>query len=114
MIKKITDKDSESKLSEYRLKSRGQKGILNYKTSKKTGCVVSAKAVSDDDDVMLIKNDGTIIRVAVKDINVMISRATIGVHLMRVKEDEHVVAIARAPHEDEENIQEAEDNKKVD
>ena len=103
-----------TKLSEYRLKSRGQKGILNYKTSKKTGCVVSAKAVSDDDDVMLIKNDGTIIRVAVKDINVMISRATIGVHLMRVKEDEHVVAIARAPHEDEENIQEAEDNKKVD
>ena len=103
-----------TKLSEYRLKSRGQKGILNYKTSKKTGCVVSAKAVSDDDDVMLIKNDGTIIRVAVKDINVMISRATIGVHLMRVKEDEHVVAIARAPHEDEENTQETEDNKKVD
>ena len=92
--------------SEYKIQNRAGKGIKTYKITEKTGNLVGVKAVTDEDDVMLITSGGTIIRTAVSGISKM-SRATQGVMLMRLDENEKIVSIAQARHEDEE---ETEDN----
>jgi len=81
-------------LEEYKLQARGGKGILTYRVTEKTGYLVGALSVCDDDDVMLISSDGTIIRMEVNEISVL-SRVTQGVTLMRTSENNKVVALAR-------------------
>jgi len=88
-------------LEEYRLQSRGGKGILTYQTKKKTGKVIGAKVVTDQDEVMLISSEGIIIRLEIKGISRM-GRNTQGVTLMRVKEDTNIVSIAKVAQEIEE------------
>jgi DNA gyrase subunit A len=82
-----------TELSEYKAQNRGGKGLITYSIKEKTGEIVSAKVVSDQDEVMMITMNGTIIRLAIKDITIM-GRNTQGVTLMRTKEDK-IVAVAR-------------------
>ena len=85
---------------EYRLQSRYGKGVTNYNISEKTGEIASVLMVDDNDDVMIISDDGIIIRLPAKDIS-RFGRVTRGVILMRVAENVKVISVATAPHEEE-------------
>lgn len=80
-------------LDEYNKQKRGGKGLITYNIKEKTGDIVAAKVVNDDDELMIISHNGTIIRLMAKDISIM-GRATQGVTLMKMKDD-RVVAIAK-------------------
>ncbi len=88
-------------VSEYRLQSRYGKGIMNYNISEKTGEIASVIMVDDSQDVMIISNDGIIIRLPARDISCL-GRVTSGVILMRVAEGVSVISVAAAPHEEDE------------
>lgn len=81
-----------TELDEYRVQIRGGKGVITYKITPKTGKLVGVKIATEDDDVMLITDTGTIIRLQVKDINVL-GRSTQGVTLMRTSDGGKVVSI---------------------
>ena len=81
-----------TELDEYRVQNRGGRGVITYKITPKTGNIVGIRMVSEDYDVMLITNSGTIIRLKVKDVSIL-GRATQGVTLMRTSENEKVVSI---------------------
>jgi|BioPla2DNA2_1021312.scaffolds.fasta_scaffold06812_2 DNA gyrase subunit A len=87
-----------TKLSEYKVQTRGGKGVLTYRVTEKTGKLVGTKLVCEDDDVMLISSDGTIIRIRAQDIS-LLGRATQGVTLMRMDSDIHLVSVARIEKE---------------
>ena len=89
-----------TELDEYRVQVRGGKGVITYKTTPKTGNIVGIRIATDDEDVMLITNTGTIIRINVKDISVL-GRATQGVTLMRTAGDCKVVSIETIEPEEE-------------
>ncbi len=88
-------------LEEYRPQSRGGKGIKAMNLTKRTGSLVCQLLVHEDEDVLIITDDGTIIRTAVSAINTL-GRNTQGVRVMRV-DDSKVVGIARAEAEEEED-----------
>ena len=90
-----------SQPSEYRVQNRGGKGIRNYYTDGKNGKVAGIKMVDEGDDVILITDDGIIIRIPASDVAIQ-SRYGGGVRTMRVEETSRVVAMARVPHESEE------------
>lgn len=81
-----------TELDEYRVQNRGGRGVITYKITPKTGNIVGIRMAKEDDDVMLITNSGTIIRINVKDVSIL-GRATQGVTLMRTNEKEKVVSI---------------------
>ena len=81
-----------TELDEYRVQIRGGKGVITYKITPKTGKLVGVKIATEDDDVMLITDTGTIIRIQVKDISVL-GRSTQGVTLMRTSDGGKVVSI---------------------
>ena len=81
-----------TELDEYRVQSRGGKGVITYKITSKTGKLVGVRIATEDEDVMLITNKGTIIRINVKDISVL-GRSTQGVTLMRTSDGGKVVSI---------------------
>ncbi len=81
-----------TELEEYRVQARGGKGVITYKITPKTGKIVGIRIATDDEDVMLITNNGTIIRIKVKDISVL-GRSTQGVTLMRTNDECKVVSI---------------------
>ena len=89
-----------TELDEYRVQTRGGKGVITYKITPKTGVIVGIRIVTESDDVMLITDTGTIIRISAKDISVL-GRSTQGVTLMRTNEGK-VVSIEKIPEEDEE------------
>ena len=82
-----------TELEEYRVQTRGGKGVITYKITPKTGNIVGIRIVEDDNDVMLITDTGTIIRLNVKDISIL-GRSTQGVTLMRTNEGK-VVSIEK-------------------
>jgi len=89
-------------MEEYRLQSRGGKGVITMKTTDKTGRVIGVQQVTDDDQLMMITNRGKIIRLRIKDIRT-IGRNTQGVRLIEMNDNERVVSLARlAEQEDEE------------
>ena len=90
-----------TKADEYRITSRGGKGIITMKTTDKTGRVVGVQQVTEDDQLMLVTNKGKIIRLRITDIRV-IGRNTQGVHLIDVEEGERVVSLARLAKKEEE------------
>ncbi|MBR2860514.1 MAG: DNA gyrase subunit A [Clostridia bacterium] len=94
-------------VDEYRVTGRNCKGIITHALSGNTGNIVDMAAVTGEEDVMLITSDGTIIRTQINQVRTM-GRSTQGVRVMRVGDDVKVVAIAIAPHEDEEEILEGE------
>ena len=81
-----------TELDEYRVQLRGGKGVITYKITQKTGKLVGVRIATDDEDVMLITDKGTIIRLKVKDISVL-GRSTQGVTLMRTTDGGKVVSI---------------------
>lgn len=98
----VTEKGfgKRTELEEYKVQSRGGKGILTYRVTEKTGKLVGMKLVKEKDDIMLISSDNAIIRMNVSDIS-LLSRATQGVTLMRMSEGTSVVSVARIINEDE-------------
>ncbi|HPU41917.1 MAG TPA: DNA gyrase subunit A [Acetivibrio clariflavus] len=88
-----------TELEEYKVQTRGGKGILTYRVTEKTGKIAGMKLVNEKDDVMLISSDGSIIRINVSDISIL-GRATQGVTLMRLDESVHLVGVARIANED--------------
>ena len=91
---------------EYGTQGRGGKGVKTLKITEKTGRLVCLRKCSDDEDIMLVRDDGVIIRVPSASISV-ISRNTQGVRLMRVEGEHRVVSIARAPHNEDEAFEKA-------
>ena len=89
-----------SNVSDYRLQSRGGKGITNYHTEK-YGNVAAVSAVKLDEDIIIISQEGVIIRIAADTVRIC-NRPSKGVTLMRIGENDKVVTVARAPHEDSE------------
>ena len=89
-------------VDDYRLTSRGAKGVKAGTFNEKTGKLVGLKQVTLDEDLMIIADNGVIIRTPVKDIS-LISRNTQGVKIMKLKEGANVVCIATSEHEEEEN-----------
>ena len=87
-----------TELDEYRVQSRGGRGVMTYKITPKTGNIVGIRIASDDEDVMLITDTGTIIRLKVSDISIL-GRVTQGVTLMRTNEGK-VVSIETIPNEE--------------
>ncbi len=100
----VTEKGygKRTKVEEYKVQVRGGKGLLTYDKAKfkKTGKLVGAMVVDDDDDVMLINSDGIIIRMQAREIS-RLGRATQGVKIMNVGEDVNIIALAKVAREDE-------------
>ncbi len=88
-------------LNEYKVQSRGGKGLITYKPTESTGAITGMMLVNDDNDIMIITSDGTIIRIHAEDINV-IGRATKGVKLMRTSDTNLIVGCAKTVRDDEE------------
>ena len=84
--------------------SRGGYGKKNYSITDKTGKVADVKVVDDNDDVLIISDDGTIIRMAATDISTY-GRATQGVRLMRMSSEARVISIARTEKEEEDSVE---------
>ena len=89
-----------TELEEYRVQNRGGRGVITYKVTPKTGDIVGIRIATDEEDVMLITDNGTIIRLNVKDISIL-GRATQGVTLMRTNEGK-VVSIEKISLEESE------------
>lgn len=87
-------------ISEYRLQSRGGKGIINLKTTPKTGFVTSIKQVVGDEDIMLISSTGNIIRLSVDEVS-LLHRSTQGVKLIDLSDGEVLVGMARVEREED-------------
>ena len=91
-----------TKVEDYKIQVRGGKGLLTYDKAKfkKTGQLVGAMAVEDDDDILLINSDGIIIRMAANEIS-KLGRATQGVKIMNVGEDANIIALAKVIRDEE-------------
>lgn len=89
-------------VEEYRLQSRGGKGIIDIRTSDRNGKVVNLLAVKDDDEVMMITKDGQIVRTKVEQISV-VGRNTQGVRCISLTGDDKLVSVAKIPVEEPEN-----------
>ena len=89
-----------TKLGEYRVQSRGGKGIINLKMNEKTGKIVDVKIVDNETEVMLITSEGTLIRTRVDSISV-IGRSTAGVRIMKVRNNEKVASTVKITSESE-------------
>ena len=79
-------------LEEYRIQNRGGRGVITYKVTQKTGKLVGIRVTDDSNDIMMITDTGTIIRINVKDVSVL-GRSTQGVTLMRTNDGGKVVSI---------------------
>jgi len=98
-----------TELTEYRRQSRGGKGVITIKTNERNGCVVDINQVTDENDLMLITDQGKIIRMPIAGFSV-IGRNTQGVRLMVTEETERIVAVARlAEKEETDEIEDDED-----
>jgi DNA gyrase subunit A len=91
----------QSSIEDYRITNRGGKGVKTISITAKTGNLVAIKNVTDDDDLMIINKSGITIRLAVADLRVM-GRATQGVKLINIKDDDSIAAVAKVSHEDDE------------
>ncbi|MFO8239703.1 MAG: DNA gyrase subunit A [Dissulfuribacterales bacterium] len=87
-------------VNEYRVQSRGGRGVINIKTTEKVGHVVGVILVNDHDEVMLIGAAGNIIRIGVQDVRI-IGRSTQGVRLIRIQKGDHLAALAKLAEQDE-------------
>ena len=88
-----------SSIEDYRITNRGGKGVKTINITDKTGDLVAIKNVSDLDDLMIINKSGIAIRMAVEDLRVM-GRATQGVRLIKVREDDSIAAVAKVMHDE--------------
>jgi len=89
-----------STIDDYRITNRGGKGVKTINITEKTGKLVAIKNVIDTDDLMIINKSGLTIRMAVADLRVM-GRATQGVKLINIKDDDSIAAVAKVMNDDE-------------
>ncbi|MDC3341278.1 DNA gyrase subunit A [Flavobacteriaceae bacterium] len=89
-----------SSIEDYRITNRGGKGVKTINISEKTGELVAIKNVTDNDDLMIINKSGVAIRMAVEDLRVM-GRATQGVRLIKVREEDSIAAVAKVMHDED-------------
>ena len=89
-----------TELEEYRIQSRGGVGIINIQTSDRNGKVVGIAYVHDEDELMLITQQGKVLRMVTQDLRT-IGRATQGVRLIEMEEDDKVVSVARLAEKEE-------------
>ncbi|WP_134088192.1 DNA gyrase subunit A [Olivibacter sp. XZL3] len=94
-------------LEDYRVTNRGGKGVKTLNVTDKTGLLVAIKDVTDDDDLMIINRSGIVIRIAVSKLRVM-GRATQGVRLINLKENDQIASITKVDHDEEESSEDAE------
>ena len=89
-------------VKEYKIQVRGGKGLLTYDKSKfsKTGPLIGAMVVDEDDEVLLINSDGIIIRIRAEEVSEL-GRATQGVKIMKVEDGTRIVAMAKAIREED-------------
>lgn len=92
-----------TELDEYRVQTRGGKGVITYKITSKTGDIVGVRIANENQDVMMITDKGTLIRIGVKEVSIL-GRATQGVTLMRTNDGGKVVSIETIS--DEEKLEE--------
>lgn len=93
-----------SSIEDYRITNRGGKGVKTINITEKTGDLVAIKSVTDTDDLMIINKSGIAIRMKVSDLRVM-GRATQGVRLIKVREDDAIAAVAKVVKEEEEELE---------
>ncbi len=101
-----------SLIDDYRKTNRGGKGVKTINITEKTGELIAIKAVTDDDDLMIITEVGIAIRLSVSSVRVM-GRNTQGVKLINLREDDHIAAVTQVPSDNEEEVIENEGNEDV-
>jgi len=89
-----------SQIEDYRLTGRACKGVINLKTSEKTGGVITTVSVDDNDSVIVTTAKGMVIRTSMKDLRIM-GRATQGVHIVRLQSGDKVVDLVKVPEREE-------------
>jgi DNA gyrase subunit A len=92
-----------SSIEEYRITNRGGKGVKTLNITEKTGKLISINSVTDADDLMIINKSGLTIRMAVEDLRVM-GRATQGVKLINIKENDSIAAVTKVMKDDVEEV----------
>ena len=93
-------------VEEYKIQVRGGKGLLTYDKAKfsKTGALIGAMVVDENDEILMINSDGIIIRIRASEVSIL-GRATQGVKIMKVDEGSKIVAIAKAIRDDEDEVE---------
>ena len=101
-------------VKDYKIQARGGKGLLTYDKGKfsKTGHLIGAMVVNDNDEVLLINSDGIIIRIKANEIS-RLGRATQGVKIMRVEEEANIIAMAKVIRDDEEEEKKESDDMQI-
>jgi len=94
-------------IDDYRITNRGGKGVKTISVTEKTGELVAIKGVIDNDDLMIINKSGIVIRIGVDTLRVM-GRATQGVRLITLKENDEIASITKVAREEDEEIEEVE------
>jgi DNA gyrase subunit A len=91
-------------VEDYKLQARGGKGLLTYDKAKfkKTGALIGAMVVNEDDEILLINSDGVIIRINAGEVS-KLGRATQGVKIMKVGDSTNIIAMAKVIREDDED-----------
>lgn len=102
-----------SSLEDYRETNRGGKGVKTINITEKTGSLIAIKNVQDNDDLMIINKSGIIIRLAVSDLRVM-GRATQGVRLINLKDNDAIAAVAKVINDDSEESEITENTEVID
>ena len=97
-------------IGDYRITGRGGKGVKTLSVTEKTGSLIAIKDVTDENDLMIITRNGIAIRMKMEDVRVM-GRATQGVRLIKIRDNDNIASVARVPKVDEE--EEAEENQEV-
>lgn len=93
-------------IEDYRVTNRGGKGVRTLNVTDKTGKLVAIKGVTDKEDLMIINKSGVIIRIAVSELRVM-GRATQGVRLITLKNNDEIASVATVEHDEEEELDNA-------
>ena len=98
-------------IGDYRITGRGGKGVKTLSVTEKTGSLIAIKDVTDENDLMIITRNGIAIRMKMEDVRVM-GRATQGVRLIKIRDNDNIASVARVPKVEEEE-EEAEENQEV-
>ncbi len=98
-------------IDDYRITGRGGKGVKTLSITDKTGNLISIKDVTDENDLMIITRNGIAIRMRMEDVRVM-GRATQGVRLIKIRENDNIASVAKVPKVEEEG-EEGEENQEV-
>jgi len=97
---------------EHTRQGRGGQGVIGIQTSPRNGRLISALQVTDEDDIMLISDGGTLVRTHAREISTL-GRNTQGVTLIRLRDEENLVGLARIQIEEDEDIAEGPDDSSV-